>query len=466
MSRSLNGLDSSSSASLALLKPYNLGDIQDVSTARVNLGFTGNIPSTFTTGSNDATPNTLVAYDGNGQINCTNLYVGNNAYVYSAIWSSLGLGTNDNWYAGIVLEGAGPDSSIIAIYNTTDINGTGNFVVNNNTTNKLLFMSDPSGNFKICNTGTLGMQDNATMNITSPVIMNSSLQLNSNRILISGGIEALRFDPITANAFVDGEFSALQVNASIIRSGVIGGNINVQSPLLMNNITLTIFCNSFNTFENRATQTNNVNSISFNNNLLTNIASVSTPSITTTGGTINFNNKALTSVGNVSCGTITGNGSGLSNVTASGVFNANPVGWLVSNSSTQSISTGGSVIVRFSSIAYLQGAIVPVTSPTNTQIRVPVTGIYNISVKLLLIIGATTSNTLVANLYNSTTSLVIDSYNMTTSQQGTTIQGHMGLPCIKLNANDILLVQVTSTIGSYTVQIDTRFSGVLIAQTA
>ena len=262
--RTLNGLSSLANDVLGscLIKQNNLIDLSDKQLACVNLGFTGNIPSVYKNATTNATPNTLVAYNQYGGITSSSLSAilpGGNASVETTV----GFGNNDNRWAGIFLNGDGPTASKIVIYSTSDIYGGGNFLVKNNTTQKVLFMSDPSGNFKICPTGTLGMLDNANMTITSPVIMNDN--------------------------------------------------------------TKTIYCNSFNTYENRNTQTDATYNIDFNNNLLINIAtltsgSLKTNSITTTlpdGTNISFNSKNLTSVGAITCTSISGNGSGLTSFTAS-----------------------------------------------------------------------------------------------------------------------------------------------------
>ena len=278
--RTLNGLSSLANDVLGscLIKQNNLIDLSDKPLACVNLGFTGNIPSVYKNATINATPNTLVAYDENGKITSSSLSV--IMPNFASIETILGVGgdTNINGYAGISLNGSGPNSSVISIYSTSDIYGPGNFVVNNDTTQKVLFMSDPSGNFKICPTGTLGMLDNANMTITSPVIMNSSLSVDS------------------------------------IQCKTTSGKITYNSPILMDSTTRTIYCNSFNTYENRNTQLDATYNIDFNNNLLINIATltsgtVKTNSITTTlpGGTnISFNSKNLTSVGTIGCTTLTG----------------------------------------------------------------------------------------------------------------------------------------------------------------
>ena len=140
--RTLNGLSSLANDVLGscLIKQNNLIDLSDKQLACVNLGFTGNIPSVYKNATINATPNTLVAYDENGKITSSSLSV--IMPNFASIETILGVGgdTNINGYAGISLNGSGPNSSVISIYSTSDIYGPGNFVVNNDTTQKVLFI--------------------------------------------------------------------------------------------------------------------------------------------------------------------------------------------------------------------------------------------------------------------------------------------------------------------------------------
>ena len=93
-SRTLNGFNTTSLASMALLKPYNLSDLESPTSARINLGLTGNLTtnspylsitnpfnatsneSITLSASNSSSPDNLVAYDNNGFLNCGVLFGG------------------------------------------------------------------------------------------------------------------------------------------------------------------------------------------------------------------------------------------------------------------------------------------------------------------------------------------------------------------------------------------------------
>jgi hypothetical protein len=67
--RTLNGITSQNSLfGAVLVKTNNLSDLLDKNLALNNLGLTGNIPSVYKSGSSNATPNTLVAYDNSGGV--------------------------------------------------------------------------------------------------------------------------------------------------------------------------------------------------------------------------------------------------------------------------------------------------------------------------------------------------------------------------------------------------------------
>jgi hypothetical protein len=159
-----------------------------------------------------------------------------------------------------------------------------------------------------------------------------------------------------------------------------------------------------------------------------------------------------------------------SGVVAGKVQNSTHPGWELINGGSYNIPLNATTNIPFQAQNYLQGA----TFTNSTTIAVAVQGIYSISVGFVLSAPQSNPNSqshfeIAAELFNTTTNTVLDSYRFKTLTGFVIDTGHLGGP-IRLNANDNIVFRFNTNQGGTSAFFQligqARFRGALIAQTA
>lgn len=282
--RTLNGVGSNSQ-NYSLIKFYNLSDLTDVSSARVNLGLVGslNIASSpylsisapynglsnqivSINASINGTPNKLVAYDVNGNIKC------------NVIESNLLLCSTFN-----VL----PESDPVFSFNGNDFDNIGNINCNVISINNI----NSSNDFIKFNDKDLKEIGNITVG-DSIVVPN----LSTNSISTAGTDISFNARNLSNIATI----TSTRISTPSITSSITDISFNSKNITNVNNLFVlgTHFTDTIMGITGL--------SVSFSGNDVTNIKdltvtnSISTSSITSATSTISFNNKRLTNMSNVS----------------------------------------------------------------------------------------------------------------------------------------------------------------------